>query len=300
MSFINIKGVIPPMITPFDENDKVDYGKFIRNIEKWNEFDLAGYLVLGSNSETVYLTEEEKLKLVELTVKNRKEGKLVIAGTGMESTSATIDLTNKAAVLGADCALIVTPFYYGGKMNDEALINYYTDVADNVNIPIMIYNVTKFTHLNISPNAVGVLCKHPNIIGMKDSSGNVSQLIDFKRVIADAEFNLMVGTASIWYPALTLGVKACVLALANCCPGECIEVQKKFEEGNFEESRELYERVFPVNTAVTGKYGIAGLKYACDLLGFEGAYVRKPLIQLKDNEKIELEEILKVAKVYRG
>ena len=123
MLFINIKGVIPPMITPFDESDRVDYGKFIRNIEKWNEFDLAGYLVLGSNSETVYLTEEEKLKLVDLTVKHRKEGKLVIAGTGMESTSATIDLTNKAADLGADCALIVTPFYYGGKMNDEALIN---------------------------------------------------------------------------------------------------------------------------------------------------------------------------------
>jgi len=298
MTFINIKGVIPPMITPFGENDMVDYGKFIGNIEKWNEYDLAGYLVLGSNSETVYLTEEEKLKLVELTVKHRKQGRLVIAGTGMESTSATIDLTNKAAYLGADCALIVTPFYYGGKMNDEALINYYTDVADNVNIPIMIYNVTKFTHVNISPNAVGVLCKHPNIIGMKDSSGNVSQLIDLKRAVGDAEFNLMVGTSSIWYPALTLGVIGCVLALANCCPGECIEIQKLFEEGNFEKARELYERIFPINTAVTGKYGIAGLKYACDLLGFEGGYVRKPLIQLKDNEKIELKEIMKKAEVY--
>lgn len=298
MAFINIKGVIPPMITPFDENDKVDYGKFIRNIERWNEYGLAGYLVLGSNSETVYLTEEEKLKLVELTVRHRKQGKLVIAGTGMESTSATIDLTNKAADIGADCALIVTPFYYGGKMNDEALINFYTDVADNVKIPIMIYNVTKFTHITISPNAVSVLCKHPNIIGMKDSSGNVSQLIDFKRAVGDAEFNLIIGTASIWYPALTLGVKGCVLALANCCPVECIEVQREFEAGNFEKARKLYERVFPVNTAVTGKYGIAGLKYACDLLGFEGGYVRKPLIQLKDHEKSELIEILKKAEVY--
>jgi 4-hydroxy-2-oxoglutarate aldolase len=296
MTFINIKGVIPPMITPFDEHDKVDYDKFIENIESWNEYDLAGYLVLGSNSETVYLTEEEKLKLVELTVKHRKQGNLVIAGTGMESTSATIDLTNKAAVLGADCALIVTPFYYGGKMNDEALINFYTDVADNVNIPIMIYNVTKFTHVNISPNAVGVLCKHPNIIGMKDSSGNVSQLIDLKRAVGDAEFNLMVGTASIWYPALTLGIKGSVMALANCCPGECVEVQKEFEAGNLEIAREVYERLFPVNSAVTGKYGIAGLKYACDLLGFKGGYVRKPLIQLKDQEKTELIEILKKLK----
>ncbi|NYB73994.1 dihydrodipicolinate synthase family protein [Sedimentibacter hydroxybenzoicus DSM 7310] len=297
MAFIHIRGVIPPMITPFDEKDEVDYDKFRRNIEKWNKYDLAGYLVLGSNSETVYLTEEEKLKLIELTVKHKKPGQIVFAGTGMESTGATVDLTNKAAVMGADCALIVTPFYYGGKMNDEALINFYTDVADNVKIPIMIYNVTKFTHVNISPYAVGVLCKHHNIIGMKDSSGNVSQLIDFKRAVGDAEFNLMVGTASVWYPALTLGIKAAVMALANCCPGECIDVQREFERGNIEKARELYERVFPVNSAVTGTYGIAGLKYACDLLGFEGGYVRKPLIQLKEHENTELIEILKKSKV---
>jgi 4-hydroxy-2-oxoglutarate aldolase len=292
MAYFKIKGVIPPMITPFKENDEVDYDKHIKNVEKWNQFDLAGYLVLGSNSETVFLTESEKLKLVELTVKYRKPGKIVVAGTGMESTSATIDLTNKAADLGADCALIVTPFYYGGKMNDEALINYYSDVADNVKIPVMIYNVTKFTHVNISANAVGVLCKHPNIIGMKDSSGNISQLIEFKKVIGNAEFNLMIGTASIWYPALTLGVEAGVMALANCCPTECVDVQKEFEVGNLERARELYERVFPVNAAVTGAFGIAGLKYSCDLLGLNGGYVRKPLLQLKDNEKIKLKEIL--------
>lgn len=299
MAFIKIKGVLPPMVTPFDENDKVDYDKHVKNVEKWNEYDLAGYLVLGSNSETVYLTEEEKLKLVELTVKHRNAGKIVVAGTGMESTSATIDLTNKAADLGADCALIVTPFYYGGKMNDEALINFYTEVADKVKIPVMIYNVTKFTHVNISPKAVGVLCKHPNIIGMKDSSGNISQLIDFKAAIGNEDFNLMIGTASIWYPALTLGVEGSVMALANCCPGECVEVQKEYEAGNLEKARELYERVFPVNSAVTGKYGIAGLKYACDLLGFEGGYVRKPLLQLKEQEKSELIEILKKAEVYK-
>ena len=295
MAFINIKGVIPPMITPFDEDDRVDYGKFTRNIKKWNEYDLAGYLVLGSNSETVYLTEDEKLKLIEATLKNRKGGKLVIAGTGMESTGGTIALTNKAAEMGIDCALIITPFYYGGKMNDQALINFYTEVADNVTIPVMIYNVTKFTHVNISPQAVGILSRHPNIIGMKDSSGNVSQLVDFKWAVGDAEFNLMVGTASIWYPALSLGVKACVSALANCCPGECIEIQRAFDDGNLEKAREIYERVFPVNTAVTGRYGIAGLKYACDLLGFEGAYVRRPLLQLKENEKAEVKEILKKA-----
>ena len=297
MSYFKIKGVIPPMITPFNENDEVDYEKHVKNMEKWNEYDLAGYLVLGSNSETIYLSEEEKLKLIELTVKHKKEGKFVMVGSGMESTRATIDLTNKAADLGVDCALILTPFYYAGKMNDEALINYFTEVADNVKIPILIYNVTKFTHINISPKAVGVLSKHPNIMGMKDSSGNIPQLIGFKKVIDKSKFNLLVGTASAWYPALTIGIEGAIMALVNCCPGECIEVQKEFEKGNYEKSREIYERVFPVNAATTATYGIAGLKHSCDLLGFEGGLVRKPLLQLKDDEKAKVKEILKEAEI---
>lgn len=292
MAYFKIKGVFPPMITPFNEDDEVDYEKYSNNIKKMNDFDLVGYLVLGSNSETVFLTEDEKLKLIELTVKHKKEGKLVMVGTGMESTKSTIELTNKAADLGADCALIITPFYYGGNMNDEALINYFTEVADKVKIPVLIYNVTKFTHVNISPKAVEVLAKHPNIIGLKDSSGNIPQLVEFKRVVDMNKFNLMVGTASAWYPALTLGVQASVMALANCCPGECIEVQKEYDSGNTEKAREIYERVFPVNAAVTGGYGIAGLKYACTLLGFEGGMVRKPLLQPKDDEKVKLKELL--------
>lgn len=297
MAYFKIKGVIPPMITPFDENDEVDYEKHVKNVEKWNQYDLAGYLVLGSNSETAYLTDEEKLKLVELTVKHRKEGKIVMAGTGLESTRETIKLTNMAADLGADCALLLTPNYYGGKMNDEALINYFTEVADNVKIPILIYNVTKFTHVNISPKAVGILAKHPNIIGMKDSSGDIPQLVNFKRVIGNEDFNLMVGTASAWFPALTLGVEASVMALVNCCPQECVDVQKEFDNGNVEKSRELYERVFPVNSAVTGAFGIAGLKHACDLLGFEGGLVRKPLLQITEDDKSKLKDILVAAKV---
>lgn len=295
VAYFKIKGVIPPMITPFDERGEVDYEKHVKNMEKWNEYDLAGYLALGSNSETPYLTEEEKLKLVELTVKHKKEGRVVLAGTGLESTKATIELTNKAAELGADAALILTPSYYSSKMNDEALINYFTEVADNVKIPVMIYNVTKFTHINISPYAVGVLSKHPNIIGMKDSSGSIPQLVEYKSVIGESKFNLLVGTASAWYPALTIGIDGAIMALANCCPQECIEVQEYYEKGDWEKSREIYERMYPVNKAVTGTYGIAGLKYACSLLGFEGGYVRKPLLELKEEDKTKLREILSKA-----
>lgn len=292
MAFFKLKGVIPPMITPFKENGDVDYDKHIANVKKWSNYDLGGYLVLGSNSETVYLNEEEKLELIRLTVENKKDGIPVLVGTALESTKETIKLTNKAAQLGADAALLVTPFYYGSNMNDEALIGYYTDVADEIEIPALIYNVTKFTHVNISPKVVSALASHPNIIGMKDSSGSIPQLIDFKRAVGDNDFNLMVGTASAWYPALTLGIEASVMALVNCCPEECVNVQKEYDAGNYKKSQEIYERVFPVNSAVTGKYGIAGLKYACDLLGFNGGYVRKPMLQIKENDKKELEKIL--------
>ncbi|MGE5633555.1 MAG: dihydrodipicolinate synthase family protein [Caulobacteraceae bacterium] len=294
MKNLKLSGVIPPMITTFKENGDVDYEMFIRNIDRWNQDDVSGYLVLGSNSETVYLTEDEKLKLIEATVKNVKKDRIIIAGTGMESTRETINLTNKAAKLGVNAALILTPFYYGGKMNDEALVNYFTEVADNVTIPIMIYNVTKFTHINISPEAVKVLSRHPNIAGMKDSSGDIPQLVRFKSVIP-ADFNLLVGTASAWYPALTLGVKAGILALSNCAPNECAKVQKLFEAGRHEEARDEYLRMFPVNAAVTNTFGVAGLKYACSLLGYEGGFVRKPLLEMKDSEKNKIREILSEA-----
>jgi 4-hydroxy-2-oxoglutarate aldolase len=297
MSYFEIKGVIPPVITPFKENDEVDYEKFSGNIKKWNSKDLAGVLVLGSNGETAYLREEEKLELIKLAVENTGDDKIVMVGTGLESTKMTIELTNKAAKLGADCALLLTPNYYGGKMGDEAQLAYFKEVADNTEIPILIYNVTKFTHINISPKVVSELSKHKNIIGMKDSSGDVKQLIQFMNAGLDKDFNLLVGTASAWYPALAVGVKASVMALANCCPDECIEVQKLFEEGKNEESLELYKKMYPVNSAITGGYGISGLKYVCDELGFEGGFTRKPLLPLKDSEKMELDKIIKKAEL---
>ena len=154
-------------------------------------------------------------------------------------------------------------------MDSNALIDYFTQVADHVDIPVLLYNVPKFTHVNIEADAVQKLASHPNILGMKDSSGNVLQLATYKRVTPDS-FNVMVGTAGAWYPALTLGIKAGVHALANCCPDECVKIQELFDGGEWEGARDLYQRMFPVNGAVTGTYGIAGLKYGCDLMGYKG------------------------------
>jgi 4-hydroxy-2-oxoglutarate aldolase len=286
-----INGVIPPMITPFKENGDVDFDGFVSNIHKWNNDKLAGCLVIGSNSETVYLSEEEKLELTKLTVKNASKDRHIIVGSGMESARETIKLTNKCAALGAHSALVLTPFYYGGAMTSKALIRYFTTVADAADIPILLYNVTKFTHVNIGADAVAELSRHPKIIGMKDSNGDVPQLANFIRV-ADPGFQVMTGTFGAWYPALALGITGIISAMANCCPNPIAEVQELFIANKLEESRALYHRYFPVNAAVTGAFGIPGLKYAATKMGYTGGCVRNPLIDSSDEDKLKLDAIL--------
>jgi len=290
-----IRGVIPPVLTPFKANGDVDYDAYCRNLEKWNSYPLAGYLVLGSNSESVYLSEEEKLELVDLTVKAAGQ-RLVLAGTGLESTRETIKLTNKAARLGAHAALVLTPCYYGSRMNDAALIRHFTALADSAQIPIMMYNVPRFTHVNLSLKAVEELSRHPNIAGMKDSAGDVAQLVSFQRVIP-AGFNLMVGTASVWYPALTLGLTAGIMALANCCPDECVQMQTFWENGRAPEAEALFRRLSPVNAAVTAIFGVAGLKFAAELLGYSAGHTRSPLQLLTAEEQSRMRQILSEAQL---
>ena len=291
---MNLSGILPPMITPFKQNGDMDYEAFVFNMEKWNQTGLSGYVVLGSNSETAFLNEEEKLKLVELAVKH-SGGRTIMAGTGMETPRDTIELTNKAAALGADCALLLTPCYYNTAMTSAALYEYFAEVADKCKIPILLYNVTKFTKVNISPDLFGKLAKHPNIVGAKDSNGDVPQFASYMRAIAGEDFKIFVGTAAALYPALTLGAVGGILALANCCPVESVEVYDEFKEGNLNTALEIYQRMFPINTAVTATYGIAGLKHACSLLGFQGGYVRRPLLELNEKDKEAIKAILEKA-----
>jgi 4-hydroxy-2-oxoglutarate aldolase len=290
----NVQGVIPPMMTPFREDEKVDYDMFVRNIERWNNDDLGGYLVLGSNSEASYLSESEKLRLMRLTLDHAKRGRTVIAGTGLESARETVRLTEKAASLGVDAALVLTPSYYIDQMTDEALFEHFTFVADHSPIPILIYNVPKYTHVNVSVNIVKRLSEHPHIVGMKDSKGDLAQVELFKKNVRK-NFQIIVGSASIWYPSLRLGVRSGILALSNFAGNHCARIQTLFNGGDIQEAEELHKRLLPVNTAVTATYGVPGLKYAATLAGYEGGYVRRPLRPLSDESKSVLRGILETA-----
>ena len=293
MTQIDLNGIFPPVTTPF-MGDKVAYDKLASNIEKYGQTGLKGIVVLGSNGEYVSLSEEEKRKVVETVVQATPDHMSVIAGTGCESTRETIRLTADCAAAGAHAALVVTPHYFGGKMSDAALIKHFTTVADHSPIPILLYNVPQFTHVNLTVNVVAQLSGHPNIIGIKDSTGNVIQLGEFLHQV-DADFRILVGTASALYGALTLGCVGGVLALANVTPETCVKIHGLVQAGDFEAARQIQLKMIPVNKAVTTTFGIAGLKTALDLLGYFGGDPRAPLLPSSDETKTAVENTLKQA-----
>ena len=289
-------GVMPPMITPFTADGAVDHAAFIANIERWNEDALGGYLVNGSNSETAYLSEEEKLQLLRHTLKHAKAGRTIIAGTGLESLPETIRFTNVCAAEGAGYALVLTPCYYHSEMTSAALTDFFTRLAEASRIPILIYNVPKFSHVNIKADAVKKLAEHPNIVGMKDSAGDVPQLASFLSVSAGQDFEIFAGTVAVWFPALALGIEAGIHATANCAPNACAAVQQAYAAGDHELARAIYQVLLPLNTAVTATYGIAGLKYAAEILGYHGKAVRCPLQPLTEKQQQELRLIVETAR----
>jgi len=291
---MDFSGIYPPVVTPFDERGEVSYDRFEENLEKWSRTGLAGFVIFGSNGEYVFLTAEEKLKLIERAAKTVPGGKKIIAGTGCESTRETIALTNAAADAGAAAALIVTPCYYSDKMNKKALFNHYSMIADNSKIPVLLYNVPKYTGVNMAPDLVAELSKHPNIVGIKDSTGNVAQIGEILNRV-EGGFNVLVGTAGALYPALAIGAAGGVLALANIAPAECVDVYNLFKAGRHTEARDIYRRMLPVNTAVTAAYGIAGLKAAMDIIGYYGGPPRSPLLPLDDEGKAAVRKILETA-----
>lgn len=295
MAEIDLHGIFPPITTPFI-NGSVAYDKLAFNIEKWSKAGLKGLVVLGSNGEYPYLSEEEKLKVVETVVQSAPEDMLVVAGTGCESTAETIKLTCSCADLGIHAALVVTPHYYHGKMNEDAMLKHYTAVADNSPIPILLYNVPKFTHINLTVKIVSQLSRHPNIVGIKDSAGNVNQLSDYLNNV-DADFKVLVGTAGALFGGMTLGCSGGILALANVAPENCVKIYDLVEAKNYEEARKLQLKMITLNNALTATLGVPGLKTAMDILGYFGGEPRLPLLPSSENAKSEIMEILKEAEL---
>ena len=285
-----LHGIYAPIATPFKDG-KIAYDEMGKNLKFWLESDLSGVVVMGSNGEFVLLSPEEKGELTRFVCAQAKGKKPVIAGTGAESTVETIRLSREAAEAGADAVLVVTPNYYKGEMTDAVLARFYKDVADASPLPVILYNMPRNAGINISAKLAVELAKHPNIIGIKDSGGNIVQIADMIRN-APASFSVFAGSASFLYTSLALGATGGTLALANVFPNECARLQTLFEAGKIREARDLQMNLIDSNNAVTARWGIPGLKAAMEMIGLYGGDPRPPLMPLKEADREELRKVL--------
>lgn len=286
-----LSGVFVPAITPFI-NDEIQFDKLEKNIKKLNGTSIRGYLALGSNGENKSLTYGEKLKVLETFV-NNKSDKVIMAGTGCESTKETISFSKDAAKLGVDFVSVLTPSYFVKQMKDEILLDYYTEIAENSTVPVLIYNAPGFAGgVKVSPKVAGKLAVHENIVGMKDSSSDgIMGYLAASRGIKN--FHVIAGSANFFLTGLMCGATGGILSLANAFPEICCDLYDCFVKGEMEKAIELHFRVFKLNSKVSGSGGVSAVKAASTLAGFFGGEPRKPLKSLNSAQLGEMEKYFK-------
>lgn len=272
---MNLQGVLPPVPTPFRNGD-VDSAALAENLARWLQSPIRGVVVLGSNGEAPYLAEDEAARIVATARAVVPADRVLIAGTGRESTCMTIAATRRAADAGADAVLVRTPSFFKSEMTAGAFVRHYTAVADASPVPVLLYNYTAVTGVNLQPAAVAELAKHANIIGVKESGGDVAQLADYVTQTPGG-FAVMCGSAPHFYPALAVGATGGILALAVVVPDLCVRLFTLVKESRHAEAAALQMRLVPLARSVTTRFGVAGLKVAVGLLGYVGGDPRLPL-----------------------
>jgi len=279
---LNLSGIFPPLPTSFDKDENLLPEKIRYNIEMLSGYGLSGFLILGSNGEQVMLTEKERSEAVAAAREALPKDKLLLAGTGGQSTRETISLTKAAAAEGADAVLVLNPFYFKGLMTHEALVKHYLDVADASPVPVIVYNMPGNTGIDMTAAMVIEMAAHPNIAGMKESGGNVVKMGEVLRSVRPG-FQVLAGGAGFLLPALSMGAVGGILALSNIAPAQCIEIYRLFLAGDMVNARALQHKMIPVNAAVTARWGVPALKAAMDHLGLYGGPARRPLLPLKND-----------------
>ena len=286
---LKLQGIFPPITTPFDHTGNIYPAKVQHNVEKWNRTSLAGYVVMGSTGESVFLTAEEKVAMWEMVAKWAAPEKLLIAGTGMESVRETVCLTNRAAELGYKAAMVRTPHYYKNLVNRaDAQSLYYRAVADQSRIPLIIYNWPQATGVDIPVEAVVQISEHPNVIAIKESSGNLEKVMQLIREVKHG-FQVLVGSAPTLWPSLLMGACGAILAYANAAPYSVIAIWEAYRTREEEAGLDWQNRIGRAAALVTTKYGVPGLKYAMDLNGYYGGPPRLPLTVPTADAKKEIE-----------
>jgi len=285
------RGIFAALVTPFI-GEKLSIEKFKDNIQKYNASALAGYVVLGSTGECVSLSDEESARLVRAAREAAAKGKKVIAGTARESTKLTVEFTNAMADLGIDAALVRPPSYYKSRMSRDALKKHYLTLADKSRVPLIIYNIPQNTGISLESRLIMELSSHSNIIGLKESAGNLSFLGEVVPKVP-AGFSYLLGSGNVILPGLVMGACGAILSVANAAPDICLEIYKLFQENKIEAAAKLQRDLIPLNKSIMETYGIPGLKYALDVRGYYGGPCRLPLLPIEEKGKAELRGLMK-------
>ena len=276
----NLRGIFPPVVTPFQRGGRaVDEVRLRKNLAKYGGIGLGGIVVAGSTGEAPYLTERERLRLVDIAREIIRPPEVLIVGTGLESTAETLRLSREAIARGADALLILTPNYYKARMDAKAQITHYRTLGDKLRRPIIIYRIPQFTGIHLEIEAIASLSRHPNVVGLKESSGDITFVKGVLRSVAP-EFRLLVGSIQILLEALRAGAAGAVLGQANFAPELCVAVYEAFRAGRMKAAAEMQQRLMPLAQKIAVPYGVAGIKAALDLSGYTGGDPRPPLVPL--------------------
>jgi 4-hydroxy-2-oxoglutarate aldolase len=288
---MNLAGVFAPVPTPFDDRDRVDTARLRAALTKWVKRPLHGFVILGSNGEAVLLDDFESDQVIVAAREVVPREKRFIVGTGRESTQAAIKASKRAAEHGADAVLVRTPGFFKMQMTNDAFVRHYTAVADASPVPVLLYNFTALTGVNLLPAAVARLATHPNIIGMKESGGDIAQVADLVSSTPDG-FNVLAGAAATFYPALCVGAVGGILALGCAAPDACVRLFELTRAGRHDAAIALQRELVPIARLLGATHGVPGLKAALNLLGYDVGAPRPPLVPVAESVLPALREAL--------
>lgn len=285
-----LPGLHAALPTPFIQG-AVDPDALARNLERWNEEPLDGYLLLGTTGEAPMLGVKERRIVIETARKTVPSDRVLFVGTAAESTEQTVARTQEAFDLGADACLVRTPSAYAPWMTQDALLRHYENVADSAAGPILLYQFPKVTAVVFESETAARLAAHPKIVGLKESSGDVELLADLVTAMGSAGV-VLTGSAKSFVPALKNGAAGGILAIGCLVPRFLREIHRLAGAGEWRKAGVLQETLLPLAEAIPGRLGIGGLKAALDTLGFHGGPTRPPLPDASREERGEIERLL--------
>ena len=296
---IDLHGIFGPVVTPFDANGDVDGAALAANIRAHLAAGLHGIVLAGSTGEAALLDEGERLRLVEIARQEIHGDRLLIVGTGTESTRGVIAHNRAVAERGADAVLVVAPHYYGSAMTSDALREHYTRIADASPVPVLIYTIPKYMHFAVPPELVRELAVHQNIVGMKDSAGDAPLFSRYLEAKSDG-FQVLTGSAGLLTEALRMGADGAVLAAALFAPAIALEVRAAVHAGDVARTDAAQARLAPLGSRIVGAMGGPGVKAALDAVGLRGGEPRSPLLPLDTMLRGELQQLLAAAGLSAG